>query len=116
MTRHSPAGWATPRERSREPGLAWSASRGIGTAHSHQPLICSDRRRSRGARRLVSWPAASPLPQGVLEMTDLVMRPLRIALISEHASPAALLGGEDAGGQNVYVDEVSRELTRVGHR
>ena len=36
--------------------------------------------------------------------------PLRIALISEHASPAALLGGEDAGGQNVYVDELSRQL------
>lgn len=42
-------------------------------------------------------------------------RPLRIALISEHASPAALLGGEDAGGQNVYVDELSRALGRLGH-
>lgn len=41
---------------------------------------------------------------------------LRIALISEHASPAALLGGEDAGGQNVYVDELSRALGRLGHR
>jgi glycosyltransferase involved in cell wall biosynthesis len=36
--------------------------------------------------------------------------PKRIAFISEHASPVALLGGEDAGGQNVYVDEVSRHL------
>jgi hypothetical protein len=27
-------------------------------------------------------------------------RPLRIALISEHASPLAALGGTDAGGQN----------------
>lgn len=42
-------------------------------------------------------------------------RPLRIALISEHASPAALLGGEDAGGQNVYVDGLSRALGRFGH-
>ncbi len=42
-------------------------------------------------------------------------RPLRIAFLSEHASPAALLGGEDAGGQNVYVDEVSRQLGRLGH-
>ena len=42
-------------------------------------------------------------------------RSLRIALISEHASPAALLGGEDAGGQNVYVDELSRALGRRGH-
>lgn len=42
-------------------------------------------------------------------------RTLRIALISEHASPAALLGGEDAGGQNVYVDGLSRALGRFGH-
>src|ERR671932_1695363 len=42
-------------------------------------------------------------------------RPRRIAFLSEHASPAALLGGEDAGGQNVYVDEVSRQLGRLGH-
>lgn len=39
---------------------------------------------------------------------------MRIALISEHASPAALLGGEDAGGQNVYVDEISRALAALG--
>jgi D-inositol-3-phosphate glycosyltransferase len=48
-------------------------------------------------------------------MTDRLVTPLRIALISEHASPAALLGGEDAGGQNVYVDELSRALGRMGH-
>ncbi len=39
----------------------------------------------------------------------------RIAFLSEHASPAALLGGEDAGGQNVYVDEVSRNLAKLGY-
>jgi D-inositol-3-phosphate glycosyltransferase len=39
---------------------------------------------------------------------------MRVAMISEHASPAALLGGEDAGGQNVYVDEVSRALANFG--
>ncbi|MBX5492106.1 MAG: glycosyltransferase, partial [Chloroflexi bacterium] len=44
-----------------------------------------------------------------------VSRPLRIAFLSEHASPLALLGGEDAGGQNVYVDEVSRGLAALGH-
>ncbi len=38
----------------------------------------------------------------------------RIAFLSEHASPVALLGGVDAGGQNVYVDEVSRHLGRLG--
>jgi glycosyltransferase involved in cell wall biosynthesis len=34
----------------------------------------------------------------------------RIAFISEHASPLAALGGADAGGQNVYVGEVARQL------
>lgn len=38
----------------------------------------------------------------------------RVAMISEHASPMALLGGEDAGGQNVYVDELSRHLVPLG--
>src|SRR3979411_2645010 len=39
----------------------------------------------------------------------------RIALISEHASPLALLGGVDAGGQNVYVGQVARHLAEFGH-
>lgn len=38
----------------------------------------------------------------------------RIAFLSEHASPVAVLGGQDAGGQNVYVDEVSRNLGSLG--
>src|SRR5688500_4833919 len=41
--------------------------------------------------------------------------PLRIALISEHASPLAALGGTDAGGQNVYVAHVARCLAARGH-
>jgi D-inositol-3-phosphate glycosyltransferase len=40
---------------------------------------------------------------------------LRIALISEHASPLATLGGVDCGGQNVYVAEVARRLAQAGH-
>jgi D-inositol-3-phosphate glycosyltransferase len=40
----------------------------------------------------------------------------RIALISEHASPLALLGGVDAGGQNVYVAQVARHLAARGDR
>ncbi|NLD70490.1 MAG: glycosyltransferase family 1 protein, partial [Limnobacter sp.] len=40
---------------------------------------------------------------------------MRIAMISEHASPLACLGGVDAGGQNVYVAQVARELARLGH-
>jgi D-inositol-3-phosphate glycosyltransferase len=39
----------------------------------------------------------------------------RIAFLSEHASPVALLGGADAGGQNVYIDEVSRNLACRGY-
>jgi D-inositol-3-phosphate glycosyltransferase len=41
---------------------------------------------------------------------------LRLAMISEHASPLAALGGEDSGGQNVYVAELSRHLGAMGHR
>lgn len=41
---------------------------------------------------------------------------LKIALISEHASPLAALGGADGGGQNVYVAQVARHLGRLGHR
>jgi D-inositol-3-phosphate glycosyltransferase len=40
--------------------------------------------------------------------------PLRIALVSEHASPLAVLGGADAGGQNVHVAELARHLARKG--
>ena len=39
----------------------------------------------------------------------------RIALISDHASPLAALGGVDSGGQNVYVAQVARELAARGH-
>lgn len=39
----------------------------------------------------------------------------RIAIVSEHASPLAQLGGVDSGGQNVYVANVARELARLGH-
>lgn len=38
----------------------------------------------------------------------------RVAMLSEHASPVALLGSEDAGGQNVYVDQVSRNVAALG--
>jgi D-inositol-3-phosphate glycosyltransferase len=41
--------------------------------------------------------------------------PKRIALISEHASPLAVLGGVDAGGQNVYVGQLARHLVQIGY-
>jgi D-inositol-3-phosphate glycosyltransferase len=39
---------------------------------------------------------------------------MRIALVSEHASPLAVLGGADAGGQNVHVSELALALGRQG--
>ncbi|MEA3217002.1 MAG: hypothetical protein QOJ19_3158 [Acidimicrobiia bacterium] len=41
-------------------------------------------------------------------------RRLEVALVSEHASPLALLGGADAGGQNVHVAELARHIGRRG--
>jgi glycosyltransferase involved in cell wall biosynthesis len=40
---------------------------------------------------------------------------MKIAMVSEHASPLAMLGGQDAGGQNVHVDALARALARRGH-
>ena len=40
---------------------------------------------------------------------------LRIAMISDHASPLAAAGGVDSGGQNIYVAQVARHLARQGH-
>jgi phosphoheptose isomerase len=39
----------------------------------------------------------------------------RILFISDHASPLASLGGIDSGGQNVYVDKLTRELVKLGY-
>lgn len=43
------------------------------------------------------------------------MKHLKIAMISEHASPLAAAGGPDSGGQNVYVAELARQLAAAGH-
>ena len=39
---------------------------------------------------------------------------MRVAMVSEHASPLAVLGGVDAGGQNVHVAALARHLARLG--
>ncbi|SES79855.1 phosphoheptose isomerase [Nitrosospira multiformis] len=39
----------------------------------------------------------------------------RIALISEHASPIAAIGGTDTGGQNIAVAELARHLAALGY-
>lgn len=41
--------------------------------------------------------------------------PLRIAMLSYHASPLASLGSKKSGGMNVYVGELSRALAVRGH-
>ncbi len=38
----------------------------------------------------------------------------KIALISEHASPLGVIGGVDAGGQNIYVAHVAQQLAARG--
>ena len=40
---------------------------------------------------------------------------MRIAMISEHASPLAPLGSVDAGGQNQHVCELACALAQDGH-
>ena len=40
---------------------------------------------------------------------------MKIAMISEHASPLAVLGGVDSRGQNVHVAELSASIARGGH-
>ena len=40
----------------------------------------------------------------------------RIAMLSVHTSPLAMLGGKKTGGMNVYVRDFSRELGREGIR
>ena len=39
---------------------------------------------------------------------------MKVAMVSEHASPLAVLGGADAGGQNVHVAALSEALARRG--
>jgi D-inositol-3-phosphate glycosyltransferase len=39
---------------------------------------------------------------------------MNVALVSEHASPLAVLGGVDAGGQNVHVAALAQALARKG--
>ena len=39
---------------------------------------------------------------------------MKVAMVSEHASPLAALGGVDAGGQNVHVAALSEALARAG--
>jgi len=57
-----------------------------------------------------------PMPAPALSPPLPPVRPLRIALVSDHASPLAAPGSIDCGGQNVYVAQLARELAQAGHR
>jgi D-inositol-3-phosphate glycosyltransferase len=46
-------------------------------------------------------------------MTNL-QESLRVAMLSVHTCPLAMLGGKKTGGMNVYVRDLSRELGRLG--
>lgn len=50
----------------------------------------------------------SPLEQRAIEPD------LRVAMLSVHTCPLAMLGGKKTGGMNVYVRDLSRELGRMG--
>src|SRR4051794_20290329 len=63
--------------------------------------------RSQRSRRS---PARPSMGNGAVAMRS----ELDIALVSEHASPLAVLGEADAGGQNVYVDALARHLAELG--
>ncbi|GGW97443.1 glycosyl transferase [Streptomyces malachitofuscus] len=61
-------------------------------------------------------PILGPLRTGRLDGGGLAPGVLSIALVSEHASPLATLGGVDAGGQNVHVAALAGALADRGHR
>lgn len=42
------------------------------------------------------------------------MKPKRVLMISEHGDPLEPLGGQEAGGQNVFVYELAKALSRRG--
>ncbi|MEX1158839.1 MAG: glycosyltransferase [Thermomicrobiales bacterium] len=55
---------------------------------------------------------------GTLAIQPRTLQPVarieRVAMISVHTSPIAMLGGKDAGGLNVYVRELARQLDGCG--
>ncbi|MFF9901045.1 glycosyltransferase [Streptomyces longispororuber] len=61
-------------------------------------------------------PSLDSLGPGPSDAGPLATGTLSIALVSEHASPLATLGGVDAGGQNVHVARLAGALADRGHR
>ena len=44
------------------------------------------------------------------------MKEFKIAMISEHGDPFAKIGGEQAGGQNLYVKYLGQKLVERGYQ
>ncbi len=63
--------------------------------------------------RLLTLRVSSRPEKGVGIVKNVIRR---VAMLSEHASPIAVLGSEDSGGQNVYVAEVSRQVAALGYK
>src|SRR3954465_8532526 len=73
-----------------------------------------------GISRWRTSPSTGSSPSGTTSSKQPANRPegrtpMKIAMVSEHASPLAVLGSAGAGGQNVHVAELSSALTRRGH-
>jgi D-inositol-3-phosphate glycosyltransferase len=49
-----------------------------------------------------------------IDATPLTPPPLRIAMLSYHTCPLAMLGGKKTGGMNVYVRDLSCALAKLG--
>lgn len=63
-----------------------------------------------------TFPSHSKAPTNKSFATSRLTAPTRqaIALISDHGDPAAVIGKEEAGGQNVYVRQVGETLAKLG--
>lgn len=71
------------------------------TQHDVFGIFAQLRRHTQGTR-------FAPTGDRAIKQEPCMSLSLRIALISEHASPLAAAGGVDAGGQNIYVAQVAR--------
>ncbi len=51
----------------------------------------------------------------IRRLSFVMLKQLKIAMLSVHSCPLGLLGGRDTGGMNVYIRELAQELGRRGH-
>ncbi|MFI0235123.1 glycosyltransferase [Streptomyces sp. NPDC016845] len=65
---------------------------------------------------MTPFPGPFPFDGGTFGAAPVATGALSVALVSEHASPLAALGGVDAGGQNVHVAALAGALADRGHR